>query len=145
MTRPAVGRCWSNAEQGLVVPLSAAEQTRCPCADGKYTIRSSIPLGYRNAWVTHEPRCSRIGPSLKFAIIAAPNRSTKNVNSTKSRQFHDMLPSLFPHIIRIDVTSSGVLVTICGVLHHCLPRPLACLLVHMTVSEPQALEGDRPR
>jgi hypothetical protein len=24
-------------------------------------------------------------------------------------------------------------------------HPLACILLHMTVSEPQALEGDRPR
>jgi|GraSoiStandDraft_41_1057321.scaffolds.fasta_scaffold2630394_1 hypothetical protein len=53
------------------------------------------PLGYRNAWVTHEPRCSCIGPSLTFAIIAAPNTSAKNVSTTKSRQFHAMLPSLF--------------------------------------------------
>jgi len=48
-------------------------------------------------------------------------------------------------IIRLDVTSSDVLVTIYGMilLHHCLARPLACISVHMTVSEPQALEGDR--
>ena len=49
---------------------------------------------YRKPWVTHEPRCSRIGPSLTFAIIAAPNRSTKNINTTKSRQFQAMLSSL---------------------------------------------------
>jgi len=52
-------------------------------------------IGYRMAWVTHEPRCSRIGPSLTFAIIAAPSRSTKNVNTTKSRQPGDMLRSFF--------------------------------------------------
>ena len=47
---------------------------------------------YRDAWVTHEPRCSRIGPSLTFAIIAAQSRSTENANATKSRH---MPPSLF--------------------------------------------------
>jgi hypothetical protein len=62
-----------------------------------WSIQSEAVYGwaYRIAWVTHEPRCSCIGPSLTFAIIAAPNRSTKNVNTTKSRQFHDMLSSLF--------------------------------------------------
>lgn len=69
----------------------------------------------RDARLTHAPRYSRIGPSLRFAIIAAPNRSTKNVNTTKSRHLHDMRPSPFPHAIRIDVTSSDALVTICGI------------------------------
>jgi hypothetical protein len=69
----------------------------------------------RDARLTHDPRYSRIGPSLTFAIIAAPNRSTENVNTTKSRQLHDMRPSPFPHIIRIDVTSSDALVTIYGI------------------------------
>jgi hypothetical protein len=69
----------------------------------------------RDARLTHDPRYSRIGPSLTFAIIAAPNRSTKNVNTTKSRQLHDMRPSPFPHTIRIDVTSSDALVTIYGI------------------------------
>src|SRR5438552_16054475 len=50
-------------------------------------------LGYRKACLAHEPRYSCNGPSLTFAIIAAPNRNTKNVNTTRSRQFHDMLPS----------------------------------------------------
>jgi len=49
-------------------------------------------------------------------IIAAPNRS--NVNTTKSRQFHDMRPSPFLHTIRIDVTSTGALVTIYGIPSH---------------------------
>jgi hypothetical protein len=62
---------------------------------GRTDTTSVRGLGYRNAWVTHEPRCSCNGPSLTFAIMAAPNRSTKSVNTTKSRQFHDMLPSLF--------------------------------------------------
>ena len=44
-----------------------------------------------DARVTHDPRYSCIGPSLTFAIIAAPNRSTTNVNATKSRH---MPPSL---------------------------------------------------
>jgi len=57
------------------------------------------PLVYRDARVTHEPRYSCIGPSLTFAIIVAPNRSTKCVNATKSRQLHDMRPSPFPHTI----------------------------------------------
>ena len=42
--------------------------------------------------MTHEPRWSFIGPSLKFAIIAAPSKSAANVNATKSRH---MPPSLF--------------------------------------------------
>jgi hypothetical protein len=33
-----------------------------------------------------------------FAIIAVPNRSTKNANATKSR--HDMLPSLSARLLR---------------------------------------------
>jgi hypothetical protein len=52
----------------------------------------SVIGAYRDAWVTHEPRCSRIGPSLTFAIIAAQSRSTENANATKSRH---MPPSLF--------------------------------------------------
>jgi len=52
----------------------------------------------RDARLTHDPRYSCIGPSLMFAIIAVPNRSTKNVNATKSRQLHDMRPS--PHHIQ---------------------------------------------
>ena len=62
---------------------------------GHFSDLRQIALGYRKAWVTHEPRCSRIGPSLTFAIIAAPNRGTRNVNTTRSRQPHDMLPSVF--------------------------------------------------
>jgi len=61
---------------------------------------------YRKARVTHVPRCSASGQSLTFAIIAAPKRSTKNVNITKSRQFQAMLPPLFPRIILTDLTSS---------------------------------------
>ena len=53
--------------------------------------RPEVRPGYLDAWVTHEPRCSRIGPSLTFAIIAAPNRSAANVNATQSRH---MPPSL---------------------------------------------------
>src|SRR6476619_7076063 len=45
-----------------------------------------------DAWVTQEPRCSRIGPSPTFAIIAAPSRSAANVNATRSRH---MPPSRF--------------------------------------------------
>ena len=54
---------------------------------------ASIPLGYRKACLAHEPRYSCNGPSLTFAIIAAPNSTTRNVNTTRFRQFHDMLPS----------------------------------------------------
>ena len=46
---------------------------------------------YRDAWATQEPRWSRIGPSVTFAMIAAPSRSAANVNATKSS---DMPPSL---------------------------------------------------
>jgi hypothetical protein len=55
---------------------------------------------YCDEWVTHEPRWSRIGPSLTFATIAAPSRSAANVNVTKSR---DMPPSLF----RIQRSAQG--------------------------------------
>jgi hypothetical protein len=37
---------------------------------------------YREAWVTHEPRCSRIGPSPRFANIAAPSSSTEKLHVT---------------------------------------------------------------
>jgi hypothetical protein len=48
---------------------------------------------YRDARATHAPRCSRIGPSVTFAMIAAPSRSTETVNATQSRR--RMLSSLF--------------------------------------------------
>ena len=41
-----------------------------------------------------------------FATIAVPSSITKNVNTTKSRQLHDMRPP-FSAYNRIDVTSSG--------------------------------------
>ena len=49
----------------------------------------------RDARPTHDPRYSDIGPSLTFAIIAAPSRSTRNVKTTKSRHRHDMRLSRF--------------------------------------------------
>jgi hypothetical protein len=43
-----------------------------------------------NACVTHELRCSRSGPSLTVAKIAAPSRSAENVNVAIFR--HMLLP-----------------------------------------------------
>jgi hypothetical protein len=63
-------------------------------------IAEAMPCGYCDAWVTHEPRWSRIGPSLTFATIAAPSRSAANVNATKSRH---MPPSLF-RIQRLSIS-----------------------------------------
>jgi hypothetical protein len=64
----------------------------------------------RDARVTHDPRYSGMGPSLTFAISAAPSRSTRNMKTTKSRNLGNMRPSRFPHSIGIDVTSSYALV-----------------------------------
>ncbi len=101
----------------LVLP---AESWRGTDDESAGPIRSRAPIRvpgggrcfYRNAWVTHVPRCSASGPSLTFAIIAAPNRNTKNVNITTSRQFQAMLSSPFSRIIRTDPTSSDARVII---------------------------------
>jgi hypothetical protein len=58
--------------------------------------RSLVLISYqkRDARVTHDPRYSDIGPSLTFAIIAAPRSNIRIVNTTKSRHRH-MRRSLF--------------------------------------------------
>jgi hypothetical protein len=43
----------------------------------------------------HRVRHSRSLSLRRRTGAPRPNRSTKNVNTTKSRQFHDMLPSFF--------------------------------------------------
>jgi hypothetical protein len=66
------------------------------------SVTQGLSSGYFDAWVTHEPRCSGIGPSVTFAINAAPNRSTRNANATNSRH---MAPCPFPHSIRVDAVA----------------------------------------
>ena len=65
---------------------------RVPVRGQRVERTASTAEAYRDACVTHEPRCSRIGPSPTFAIIAAPSRSPKKINPTNSRH---MTPSRF--------------------------------------------------
>jgi len=76
-----VGDSFLQAYQGVIV-------TPWVCATTSYQ--------KRDARLTHDPRYSDIGPSLTFAIIAAPSRSTRNVKTIKSCDRHGMRLSRFP-------------------------------------------------
>ena len=50
---------------------------------------------YLDARVSHEPRYADIGPSLTFAINAAPSKSTEKVNATRFRHMPVAFSSSF--------------------------------------------------
>ena len=69
-----------------------ADDSECDAPTGRAPIAPGRISGlYCDTLATQEPRWSRIGPSLKFATIAAPSRSAPSVNATK---FRHMTPCL---------------------------------------------------
>jgi hypothetical protein len=87
-------------EQQKAPDRAKATRRQPPSFSGGETTAAAVAIlprlrtegAYREAWVTHEPRCSRIGPSPRFTNIAAPSSSTEKLHVTT----YHMLRSLFP-------------------------------------------------